>query len=226
VSGRAIEAVIFDMDGLLIDTEPIWRQAEQLVMAGVGVQLSDADVASTTGVRIDEVVAHWRCLRPWPLHPATSVTALAKSIVDQVIAHVLDQGAPQPGVGVAIAAARKLGVGVAIASSSPPRLIEAVCRRLGLDEISIRCSAVHEREGKPAPDVYLTAARCLGVEPSACVALEDSPNGVRSAVAAGMRCIAVPDPLLTSDPAFAAAAVMLGSLAEVTPALLAGGVAA
>lgn len=224
MTGPGVDAVIFDMDGLLIDTEPVWRDAERKVFAEIGLDLTEEEMTSTMGVRIEDVVAHWRHLRPWPFgqYPRLTDGALADLIVDHLVTQVAHHGVPQPGVAHAFEAARELNVPVAIASSSPPRLITAVCSRLGLEDVAVRCSASQEARGKPAPDVYLTAARRLGVRPNRCVAIEDSPNGVRSARAAGMRCIAVPDPLVAADPAFAQADVILPSLADVDAACLGG----
>jgi sugar-phosphatase len=116
---------------------------------------------------------------------------------------------------------RLAGLPMAIASSSSEDLIRAVVERLELSEyISAICSADLEAEGKPHPAVYLTAAGALGVEPERCLALEDSPNGVLSAKAAGMYCIAVPDPFLADDPRMNAADLRLSSLLELTPKLL------
>jgi sugar-phosphatase len=118
-----------------------------------------------------------------------------------------------PGVPEAIALFRRHGLRLAIASSSPKRLIDVVCARLGLD-IEVRCSALDERGGKPAPDVYLTAARRLRLDPARCLAVEDSPAGVVSATSAGMRCLAVPDPLLAGDPRYDRADLVLPSLTQ------------
>jgi sugar-phosphatase len=109
---------------------------------------------------------------------------------------------------------RRLGLRLAIASSSPRRMIDVVCERLGLTSIETRCSAIDEGRGKPAPDVYLAAARRLCVSPERCLAIEDSPSGVKAAKAAGMRCIAVPDPLLTDDPRYRQADLVLAALTE------------
>jgi beta-phosphoglucomutase-like phosphatase (HAD superfamily) len=136
-----------------------------------------------------------------------------------VIAQVVAFGAPQPGAHEAVAMIQRLGLPMAIASSSPRRLIDTVCSRIGID-IGIRCSATDEAQGKPAPDVYLTAARRLGVDPGHCLAIEDSPAGVRSAMAAGMRCIAVPDPLVGDNPGFTAADLRLDSLIDLDEAAL------
>jgi HAD superfamily hydrolase (TIGR01509 family) len=139
---------------------------------------------------------------------------LADRIVDRTVAHVRARGEPMKGVDRAVALLRGLGLGIAIASSSSHRLIDAVCDRLGLEWIEIRCSADDELRGKPAGDVYLTAARRLGLSPAVCLAVEDSPNGVLAARDAGMRCIAVPDRFLTADPRYREAQLILGSLAE------------
>ncbi len=141
-------------------------------------------------------------------------------IIDRVIAHVKAEGQPMPGVTAAIARFGRCGLRLAIASSSPRRLIDAVCDRLGLDGIDVRCSAMDEARGKPAPDVYLTAARRLGVAAADCLALEDSPNGVASAKAAGMRCVAVPDPLLAANPRYREADLVLRSLTDLDDAAL------
>jgi sugar-phosphatase len=212
----AIHAVVLDMDGLLIDTEPAWRAAERAVFGELGLQLSEDDMLATMGRRIAELVAHWRRERPWPGaetgEPSDAV--IADRVIDRMVAHVRARGEPMEGVDRATALLRRLGLGVAIASSSSHRLIDAVCDRLGLAWIEIRCSADDELRGKPAGDVYLAAARRLGLSPAACLAIEDSPNGVLAARAAGMRCIAVPDPHLSGDPRYREAELVLASLDE------------
>jgi len=214
---RRVTSVIFDMDGLLIDTEPAWRTAEVAVLGRHGVQLSRADLIDSTGREIGEVVAEWlRRLHGPHVADPPDVAAVTGEITDQVIAHVAAAGEPMPGVPEAIALFKRWGLRFAIASSSPPRLIDAVCQRIGLDWISVRCSAASEARGKPAPDVYLTAARRLGEDPARCLALEDSVAGVMAARAAGLRCIAVPDPHLAGDPGYLAADLVLDSLAQLS----------
>ena len=164
-----VAAVILDMDGLLIDTEPAWRAAEVSVFAAFGVHLSAAELLATTGQAIGEVVAAWR--QRQPSHSGEidhlSDSEIADRITDLVVAWVKAEGQPMTGVTAAIAMFRRHRLGLAIASSSPMRLIDAVCERLGLAEIDVRCSAFDEANGKPAPDVYLTAARKLGAKPGA-----------------------------------------------------------
>jgi beta-phosphoglucomutase-like phosphatase (HAD superfamily) len=152
--------------------------------------------------------------------PAWRAAEVAGWITDQVIAYVMTEGRPMPGVTAAVALFGRYGLRLAIASSSPPRLIDAVCDRLGLADIEVRCSAMDEVRGKPAPDVYLTAARRLGIAAVSCLALEDSPNGIASAKAAGMRCVALPDPLLAADPRYRGVDLVLESLTRLDEAAL------
>lgn len=226
----SITGVVLDMDGLLIDTEPVWRTAEQEVFAELGVELTQADLLDTTGVTIGEVVAAFLPRRPpsadppgpdpsGPSPPGPSPAEVAARITDLVVDYVGRAGEPMPGVPEAIALFERSGLRLAIASSSPERLIDAVCARLKLD-IDIRCSALDEPRGKPAPDVYLAAARRLRLTPTRCLAVEDSPAGVVAAKAAGMTCVAVPDPLLTGDPRYRRADLVLPSLTELTEPLL------
>jgi mannitol-1-/sugar-/sorbitol-6-/2-deoxyglucose-6-phosphatase len=222
VTRLSVDAVVLDMDGLLIDTEPVWRVAESAVLAGLGISLSESDLLDSTGQPIDELIRGWRRRRS--SHdgrgPGPTDAEVAEQIIDQVIAHVRAEGQPMPGVTATIACFERYGLALAIASSSPPRLIDAVCDRLGLAGIRVRCSAEDEARGKPAPDVYLTAARRLGVAPASCLALEDSPHGIAAAKSAGMRCVAVPDPLLAADPRYREADLVIGSLTELNEAAL------
>jgi HAD superfamily hydrolase (TIGR01509 family) len=219
-----VEAVILDMDGLLVDTEPAWRAAGSAVFAGLGVSLSESDLLDSTGQPIEELIPVWRRRqRPPPdrdRSPDLTDAEVADLVTDQVIAHVMTEGKPMPGVTAAIALFERYGLPLAIASSSPLRLIDAVCARLGLAGIDVRCSAQDEALGKPAPDVYLAAARKLGVAAARCLALDDSPNGIASARSAGMRCVAVPDPLLAADPRYREADLVLESLTGLDEAAL------
>ncbi len=217
-----VEAVVLDMDGLLIDTEPVWRAAQSAVFAGIGVTLSERDLIDSTGQPVEELIPVWRRRSPGPDLASTELSddEIADRIIDQVIGYVKARGQPMAGVTAAIALFERYGLRLAIASSSPLRLIDAVCDRLGLARIAVRCSAREEVRGKPAPDVYLTAARRLGVAAAACLALEDSPNGIASARSAGMRCVAVPDPLLAEDPRYREADLVLPSLTGLDEAAL------
>lgn len=206
------------MDGLLIDTEPIWRRAELAVFSAVGLHLTENELMQTMGVRVAEVVALWHGRHPWG---GPTIEEVTRRIVQGVIEHVRTEGEPLPGVREALETVRAAGLPIAIASSSSEELIHAVVDRLGIRTyVDAICSADRQPEGKPHPAVYLAAARQLGVPPESCLALEDSPNGVLSARAAGMFCIAVPDPHLVNDPRMDEAQLRLTSLEAFTPRLL------
>jgi mannitol-1-/sugar-/sorbitol-6-/2-deoxyglucose-6-phosphatase len=222
-----VDAVILDLDGLLIDTEPVWRAAESAVFAGLGIPLSERDLLDSIGQPMDAMIRGWRKRQPSDGGRAAELTdteptdaEVAERITDDVIAHIMTEGQPMPGVTATIARLGRYGLALAIASSSPPRLIDAVCDRFGLAGIQVRCSGLDEAQAKPAPDVYLTAARRLGVAPASCLALEDSPPGIAAAKAAGMRCLAVPDPLLGADPRYREADLVIGSLTELNDTAL------
>jgi len=210
-------AVIFDMDGLLIDSEPLWRRAEIEVLGGLGVHLTETDCMRTTGLRIDEVVAFWQRERPWAGPP---VEAVAARIVSRVIELVRAEGELLPGATEVLERLGAHGLALGLASSSPKRLIDAVLACFGLgDRFVAVCSAEGEARGKPDPAVYLHTAARLGHDPRRCMAIEDSIPGVLAAVAAGMGCIAVPAPEHRSDPSLRSATVVLGSLTELDDAL-------
>ena len=207
-----IKGILFDMDGVLIDSEPFWRLAEIEVFATVGVHLSDQDCRQTMGLRIDEVVAFQYGLAPWKQPGQQQVAGL---ILDRVVELVRQRGKPLPGVVQAVTAAQASGLPMGIASSSSYRLIEATLDCLGLQEyFPIVHSAQHEALGKPHPAVYLAAADKLNVAASSCVAIEDSLNGIIAAKAARMRVVAIPDEEQGQDPRFVLADTRLHSLLE------------
>lgn len=212
-------AVVFDMDGLLIDSEPLWQQAEIEVFATVGLNLTRADCALTMGVRIDEVVAFWHRRRPWsPGGPSQAL--VTEQIVDRVIALIRTQAELLPGAVQALGFFSARGLPLGLASSSPLRLIDAVLDRFALRRhFQVIHSAQHEPLGKPHPAVYLSTARLLGQPAPGCLAIEDSLNGLISAKAARMGCIAVPAAESRADPRFSLADVVLESLEGIDAAL-------
>jgi HAD superfamily hydrolase (TIGR01509 family) len=210
-------ALIFDMDGVLIDSEPLWRRAEIEIFGEVGLALEEADCLQTTGLRIDEVVAFWYERAPWT---GRSHDDIAKTIVSRMAELIRSEGEPMPGALMSIEWASKSTWRLALASSSSKLLIETVLDRFGIvDLFEFTRSAEDETSGKPHPDVYLSAARDLRLEPGACVAIEDSVHGVTSARSAGMRCIAIPPPETRDDARFATATLRLDSLRDLPEAL-------
>ncbi|MCH4292699.1 hexitol phosphatase HxpB [Shewanella sp. 3B26] len=185
-----IDAVIFDMDGILIDSEPVWQLAEYEVLAGLGLPIKPEDIHDTVGLRIDMVVDYWYRRFPWDNYDNAAV---AKQIVDGVVAHILAEGVPMKGVIEALEFCRAKGLKIGLATSSSWAIIDAV-----LDTLNIRGyfeameSAEHLDYGKPHPEVYLKCADALGVPARNCLAVEDSFNGLIAARAATMQTLAIP----------------------------------
>ena len=198
------------MDGVLVDSEPIWREVEREVFGGLGIEVADEDLFETMGVRVADVVERWHRRSPWD---EPSREEVARSIVDGVVEAIERRGAVNRAAIRAIDYVDGLGLRLALASSSPMRLIRSVLSLGGLaDRFEAVLSAEDEERGKPDPAVYLSAARELGVLPERCLAVEDSINGVRSAKAAGMVCVAVPVSGVSDG--FEGADLVLGSIAE------------
>lgn len=184
------EAVIFDMDGLLVDSEPVWAVAESAMMVQRGKQ-TDPDVQKhLVGLRMGDFLA--------AMIDAYSMTDtledLRAEIVERMVTLIPTEVQPRPGAPELLAALEARGIPCAIASSSGMAIINAVVTAQGWDRyFRTHVSGDDVPHGKPAPDIYLEAARQLGVDPAQCLALEDSPTGSRAAVAAGMICYAIPD---------------------------------
>jgi len=203
------------MDGLLIDSEPLWRRAEISVLHAVGIPLTDEMCKETMGSRLDEMVAYWHARFPWT---GKSQEKIGMEILDQVTALISNEGQPMPGVVEVLDLLVEQNKSLALASSSPCELIEAVLDRLDIKHaFPVVCSAVNEKLGKPDPGVYLTAASKLGIDPNRCVAFEDSPAGVASAKAAGMSVVAVSQE--TRKEKLFQAELVVDSLEELVPLL-------
>lgn len=212
------QAVIFDMDGVLVDSEPLWRQAERQTFAEVGIKLTDSDCESTMGLRTDEVIKYWYEKLPWDGPSLAEVESRLEARVGELIK---ERATAMPGVERSIEMAREEGLLLGLATSSTPFLIDVVLAKLGVTKVfSVTHSAVEEKLGKPDPAVFLTTARLLGVEPTQCLAIEDSAAGVRSAKAAGMRVIAVPPGHLVDEMVYDEADIKLRSLEELTVEML------
>ena len=202
LTSSGFAASIFDMDGLLIDSEILWHEAEIEILGGLGVPLAVEGCRSTKGMFVGEVTAHWYGLHPWPGATPTP-DEVAVSIVDRVIELIVTKGVLKPGARHAIDLCRSRGLPLAVASSSQYRLIDAALAHFGLrDSFELVHSAEDEEYGKPHPAVFLSAAAKLGAPPRRCLVWEDAPAGVLAAKASSMTCIAVPEQGEGDQPAF------------------------
>lgn len=210
MSKPQLKAVIFDMDGVLIDSEPVWQIAEHKVMTELGLNISVEDTVETTGLRIDQVVAFWYARFPWSNYDNQQT---AQAIVDQVVSHILADGEAMLGVNAALKSCQELGLKIGLATSSSSDIINAVLNKLQIREYfqSIK-SAEHLAYGKPHPEVYLNCAVALNIDPINCLAIEDSFNGLVAARAANMQTIAIPEPKFAHLPKWAIAHQQLDDL--------------
>jgi HAD superfamily hydrolase (TIGR01509 family) len=213
-----IEAVVFDMDGVLIDSEPVWERVRRKLVAERGGRWPDDAQDRMMGMS----TAEWSAYISEDFGLRLSPRQVADLVIGAMAAEYEIHLPLLPG---ALDAVRALSAQwpLAVASSAPKSLIEAV-----LDAAALRSAfraAVSSEEverGKPAPDVYQEAAKRLGIPADACAAVEDSSNGLRSAAAAGLTVIAVPRPEYPPDPdAVAGARIVLNDLTTLTPELIA-----
>ena len=189
-------AIIFDMDGVMIDSEPTWKIAEVEIFRKLGVPLTEAMTQQTTGLRMDACVEYWRERYPF----AGDAAEISAEITGKMAEWARSSGAALPGVSAAIAAMRRQGILLGLATSSDFSLIEAVLERLDLEDAFSAIASASEVEcGKPDPAVYQLCARRLGYAADRCIAIEDSVAGVQSATGGGMKCIAVGEATASRD---------------------------
>jgi HAD superfamily hydrolase (TIGR01509 family) len=210
------QAVVFDMDGVIVESEQVWDEVRQLYVEEQGGRWTDSASTDQMGMSTPE----WSTY----LVEQLGVPGPPERVADEVIDRVAEQlGDEPPLIDGAVHAVRTVAsrVPVAVASSSPPRLIEAVLTAAGIRELfGATVSSQEVPKGKPAPDVYLEACRRLGVEPEAAAAVEDSSNGLRAAAAAGLTVLAVPNrEYPPTDDALALAARVLDTVSLVPDAL-------
>lgn len=205
-------AAIFDMDGLLIDSEPLWQEAEINCFRPLGVPITRELCRATAGLRLDEVLQIWQRRFAWD---GPGLEEMHARIMAEVTRLISDHGKALPGVHETMNCLREAGLPLAIASSSPPELIDCVVGKFELGPyLELTHSGIHEKKGKPDPAVFLTTAQKLGVRPDQCLVFEDAPNGVLAARRAGMYVVAVPSVFEATDPGFAPADQVISSLLE------------
>jgi HAD superfamily hydrolase (TIGR01509 family) len=210
-------AVMFDLDGVLVDSEQLWNEAKEAVVRAAGGQWRDEAPFAMIGMNTPEWSAY--------MHDELGVQLDPAEIADDVVGRVeliLRERLPLlPGAVRAVRALQERWV-LGLASSANRVIIDLVLELAGIaDAFTTTVSSDEVAQGKPAPDVYLEAARRAGVDPQRCVAVEDSGNGLRAAAAAGMAVIAVPNPHYPPDAeALALASVQIDTLEPLTPALV------
>jgi HAD superfamily hydrolase (TIGR01509 family) len=211
-------AVVFDLDGVLVDSEQVWNAAREQLVRERGGTWHERATADMMGMSSKEWSQYMHDRLGVPMEPA----AINDEVVQRV-ASIYEEGLPL--LPHAAETVRELAARwpLGLASSSNRPIIELVLERSRLKPCFAAIVSSEEVErGKPAPDVYLAVARALGVDPKDCVAIEDSTNGIKSAVAAGMRTIAVPNPHFPpADDVLATAVAVVPSLADVSPELVA-----
>ena len=205
-------AAIFDMDGLLIDSEGYWKLAERDVFGSVGIEIDDAMATVTAPMTPRQVTEHWYGLRPWR---ERTIEDMEAAVISRVADQIRARSIAMPGVQEILALSASLGWRVGLASNSPAVLCQLVLSELriaGAFQAVVSSDLVEQ--GKPDPAVYLLAARLLGVAPRECIAFEDSATGVRAARAAGMSVVAVPSPGQSFTAENERPHLILGGLAE------------
>ena len=211
-----IKAVIFDMDGVILDSEPFWKEAEIKIFNSLGVPLTEEMCETTTGMRLVDVVKLWHEKYPWDLkeNPFEKVGA---EIVDSLIALIKQKGVMNAGVTELLEMFAAKELPMAIASSSDKKIIDAVMNKFDISKyFKVIHSAEYEEYGKPHPAIYLSTAKMLGVAPQDCLAIEDSFNGVISAIAARMKTAAYPEKTNFYNPKFAIADIRFRTLKDFT----------
>lgn len=205
-----VKAAIFDMDGLLINSEPFWQKAEKIIFGQLGIELSTLMCESTMGYRIDEVVKHWYGYKPWKDKSFGEIELL---IMNKVMELIHEEGQLLPGVNYILDFFKSENVKIGLASSSHLRIIKTVLEKFDINNyFEVVHSAEFEEYGKPHPAIFITAAKQLNVKPELCVVFEDSFNGLISAKAARMKTVAIPDKSANGQSKFDIADIRLISL--------------
>ncbi|NCI47158.1 hexitol phosphatase HxpB [Sediminibacterium soli] len=205
-----LNTVIFDIDGLLVDSEPLWGEAAAEVFQQYGVSLTEEQYVTTTGLRTKEFLQWW--FRHFNIGDEELARA-EKNIVYAVLNKIERKGRIMPSVPYIFDFFTRQKFRIGLATSSPPALIDLVVGLAGIkDYVKAACSAESLPYGKPHPQVYLNCAENLGARPYECICFEDSFNGMIAAKAARMKCVVVPHHSQSKEDRWAAADLKLSSL--------------
>ena len=200
---KNITTVLYDMDGLLLDTEPLWGECMRRIAQKHRIEITKEQFKETTGLRIYEVTEHWAHHYPWQ---GAHHKEVAEEILDDIIQTSKERGSVLKGVKQSLRILKEEGVKIGLASSSPSRMIDALVEHFEIKHyFDCITSADSVELGKPHPAVFLHCAANLNSNPRECLVLEDSVNGMIAGKAARMKVIVVPDELHWDDPRFALA---------------------
>lgn len=200
------------MDGVLVDSEPLWRDAMIATFGKVGLEITREECAETTGLRIDQVVDYRYEKSPWN---GASKEETVELILDKLVELIYAHSVPMEGAIESIQFFRSKGYKIALATSSGHKIINAILDKLEIEALFDSVNSAEGLEyGKPHPEVYINAAKNIGVDPTECIAIEDSFNGLLSAKAARMKTIAVPEEANWGKPKFIIADILLQSLTK------------
>ncbi len=176
------------MDGVLVDSESFWSQAEYEVFTALGVHVTHAEAAITKSMTTSEVTDYWFNKQPWE---GTKYSEVEEMVVSRVIDFIETEPCEIPGVRTFIKSIKDAGFKLGLATNSPQKIIPTVLKKMDmLHFFDVILSAEFERKGKPQPDIYLNAARRLGIDTQDCVVFEDSYSGILAAKNAGMTVVA------------------------------------
>jgi len=207
-----IKAVIFDMDGVLIDSEPLWQEAEKLVFSHVGIQLTAKMCMETMGMRVDEVVKYRHEKQPWE---GKSLKDIESEILDEMETSITLKGEAMEGVGYILNFFQRKNIRLALASSSYMRLINTVIKKLNLeDSFEVIHSGEYEEFGKPNPAIYLSTLKKMDLIAKEAFAIEDSYNGLLSANAANLKTVVIPEESVWHESKYNIADLKIKSLLE------------
>lgn len=205
-----LNTVIFDIDGLLIDSEPLWNQAAEEVLKDYGVNLTEEQYKSTTGLRTKEFVQWW--FSYYQIGEQEHSRA-EKRIVQSVLTKIENQAKIMPGLAYIFDFFYKKQFKIGLATSSPQELIDLVIKMTGIGAYLHATSSAEDLPfGKPHPQVYLNCADKMDASPTSCICFEDSFNGMIAAKAARMKCVVVPHYSQLKDEQWGAADLKLSSL--------------
>lgn len=183
----ALKAVIFDMDGVLVDSEGFWAEAEREVFSSYGVQVTDDLASQTKYMTTKEVTEFWYSKFPWE-NP--DIPSVEQEVVSKVIERIQTENCTMPGIEEFIKVLKSKEYKIGLATNAPLRIADAVLEKLQVRHFfDVVHSSELEEQGKPHPAVYLSSAQKLGISPEHCIAIEDSHSGLKAAKAAGMKTI-------------------------------------